>query len=253
MACTAPKLLLYTAFRALTGVSVGGMGLASYLVATGPVGPAWRGFMGMLLQPAFSLGACLAALLAWVLPSWRLQTLLAALAPALFMPTWTLVVESPQWLLLRGRKGEATAALAAIAFANRTHLPSQPLADPTNVLIDPQRRFRDLLGNGRLRKRMGLAAAAWFAVGAAYFGAAMLADMLSTGGMQPERDGSAFVTALTGFSYEIPGIAAAWLAVERGPGRKYTLMACLLQGESELCRAEAGGSFESAPLGQGGW
>lgn len=56
------------------------------------------------LQAFFSLGACLAVLLAWVVPGWRALSLLSALGSLAFMATWSYVHESPRWLLLRGRK-----------------------------------------------------------------------------------------------------------------------------------------------------
>lgn len=52
-----------------------------------------------------AVGACVGTLLAWWLPaSWRLLTFLAGLFCLAYIPTWSLVVESPQWLLLHGKK-----------------------------------------------------------------------------------------------------------------------------------------------------
>lgn len=152
------------------------------------------------------MGACAATLLAWWVPSWRWLTFLCGLLSLAYLATWSLVTESPQWLLLHGRKvrrrtcrapvaadlaaaraaaglvwshparrcillhstsallssaacsthvtspllplpmlagvqGEATAALAAIAFANGTRPPEHPLADPTAVLGNTQVRL----------------------------------------------------------------------------------------------------------------
>lgn len=50
-------------------------------------------------------------------------------------------------------QGEATAALAAFAFANRTRPPEHPLADPTAFLSNPQSRFQDLVAHTKLRCR----------------------------------------------------------------------------------------------------
>lgn len=52
-----------------------------------------------------AVGACVGTLLAWWLPaSWRLLTFLAGLFCLAYVPTWSLVVESPQWLLLHSKK-----------------------------------------------------------------------------------------------------------------------------------------------------
>lgn len=155
-------------------------------------------------------------------------------------------------------QGEATAALAAIAFSNGRRPPEHPLADPTAVLGNtqvrrgmhgrqhapaalpgtssltrpvpappcPQRGLRDVLGSSWLRQRLVLLAAAWFAAGAGYWGLALLANGVSAGA---SIDSSVYGVLLSGFAYEVPGIAAAGLAVERA-GRKATGIAAFLQG-----------------------
>jgi len=50
------------------------------------------------------VGACVATLLAWCVPSWRLLTFFCGLACIAYIPTWSFVTESPQWLLLHGKK-----------------------------------------------------------------------------------------------------------------------------------------------------
>jgi hypothetical protein len=187
-------------------------------------------------QAFFSVGACLATLLAWVSPGWRVLSFLSALVSLAYLATWSYVHESPSWLLLRGRKGEATAALAAFAFANRARPPELPLADPTAFLGNPQSRFADLLAHGKLRQRLLLSGVGWFAGGLAYYGGLLLAEPLS--GWDARGDGSVYMTALIGFSYEIPGIAAAGLAAER-LGRKYTLVAGFAQGAAGHVRRQS--------------
>ncbi|GAB4819159.1 hypothetical protein N2152v2_006205 [Parachlorella kessleri] len=238
MCCTAPSLWLYMLFRGLTGLATGGLGLAAFAVGTESCGPSWRSLAGLLLQIFFSVGACLATLLASVAPGWRALTLLSALASLAYVGTWSYVNESPSWLLLRGRKGEATAAIAAIAFANRSRPPELPLADPTAFLANPQSRLRDLLAHGKLRQRLLLSGVGWFAAGLAYYGSLLLLEPLSGWDATSRGDGSVYITALMGFSYEIPGVAAAGLAAER-VGRKYTLVAAF---------AQAGGSLIAAAL-----
>lgn len=55
-ASTAPSLLTYLAFRAASGVGVGGMGAAAFALATDLAGPAWRGWAGLLINHFFSGG-----------------------------------------------------------------------------------------------------------------------------------------------------------------------------------------------------
>lgn len=124
-------------------------------------------------------------------------------------------------------QGEATAALAALAFANGTRPPEHPLADPTALLGNTQRGLRDVLGSSRLRHRLVLLGGAWFAASTSYFSLLLLADGISRG--RSSSDDSVYVTLLSAFAYEVPGIAAAGLAVERA-GRKATSLAAFLQG-----------------------
>ena len=57
-------------------------------------------------------------------------------------------------------QGDATAALAAIASRNRSHLPDAPLADGYAAAA-ARRGLADILANGRLRRRMALLLLAW--------------------------------------------------------------------------------------------
>lgn len=56
------------------------------------------------MPPPRAVGCCLATLLAMWVPSWRALTFIAGLASLAFTGAWGLVIESPQWLLLKGRK-----------------------------------------------------------------------------------------------------------------------------------------------------
>lgn len=96
------------------------------------------------------------------------------------------------------------------------------------LLFQPlQRGLRDVLGSAWLRQRLALLGAAWFAAGAGYWGLLLLADGISNGASG--ADDSVHITLLSAFAYEVPGIAAAGLAVERA-GRKATTIAALLEG-----------------------
>lgn len=236
LAATSPALWVYACSRLFTGMTVGSIGLASYVLATDPVGATWRGTAALLLQLAFSLGACAAATLGWLLPSWRLLTLCCALGPLACVASWSATVESPRWLLVRGRKGEATAALAALALGNRCRPLDLPLADVAVLLSGAQTGLGDLLRHPGLRRRLLLVGYCWFATSLGYYGLALLAEPLSGVAGDARGDGGAYATALTGFSYEIPGIAAAGLAAER-VGRRATLLVALLQAGATLVAA----------------
>eukprot|EP00887_Chlorella_sp_A99_P006041 scaffold22.g6041.t1 len=215
-ACTAPTFWTFLLFRAAGGAAVALMGAAALVLACDVAGPSWRTTQGALLQHFFSAGGCLATLLAWAVPSWRWQTCLVALATLAYVATWS--------------SGEATAAIAALAFANRRRPPQEPLADPVGLLSNPHRAMRDVVSNAYTRRRLLLLALPWFAMTASYYGGAMLFGAISSG---LTGDDSIYVTALISFAYELPGIAAASLAAERA-GRKPTLMVASLLGGTSL-------------------
>jgi MFS family permease len=104
MASTAPSLWMYLAFRCASGAALGGMAAAGFALATDLAGPAWRGLAGLLINHFFSLGACAAALAAWWVPSWRWLTFLCGALTLAYVATWSWAMESPHWLLLKGRK-----------------------------------------------------------------------------------------------------------------------------------------------------
>ncbi len=240
LAATAPFLWAFMLFRALVGVGVGGIGLASFVLSSDVMGPSYRPYTGFFLHGGFSAGAAAATFLAWVIPSWRWITFLSSISSlALAIFTWSLLVESPQWLLLRSRKGEATAAIASIAFTNSRRPPEYPLADPSGILANPYRTLLDVLRNTRLRRSTALLCLIWFIATTAYYSGIMLVDALGSG--NPDGDGTSLELALSGFLYELPGIAAAWLVAER-LGRKHAAMGGLLQ---------AGGCLLGAGLARG--
>ena len=76
----------------------------SFVLATEFVGPAWRGVLGIGTMFFFTGGCLLAPGLAWAVPAWRPQTVLASIPGLLFLAAWGLVQESPRWLLVSGRK-----------------------------------------------------------------------------------------------------------------------------------------------------
>lgn len=68
------------------------------------------------------------------------------------MPRQKNILLNALWVLAQG---DATAALAAIASRNKTHLPEAPLADAA-ASVAARRGILDILGNARLRRRIVL-------------------------------------------------------------------------------------------------
>ena len=213
----------------MSGIGVAGIGMSSFVLASDLSTPLWRPYAGLFLQAGFSVGAIATTLLAWTIPSWRWLNLFGALFSFfLALVSFSWFFDSPQWLLLAGRKGEASATLAAVAFTNKTRPPEFPLADPTALLSNPNRTMLDLLRNVKLRKCAVVLAFVWMVVTLSYYASVLFITEGFTALSLGPSPTATWHLILTGFSWELPGVAVAGLLSER-IGRRFTLLGGLLQ------------------------
>jgi MFS family permease len=115
--------LSFFVFRFLTGAGIGGEYAAINSTIQELVPARYRGFTDLVVNGGFWLGAALGALVAGILLNpavidpdlgWRLAFLTGAALGVIvvFMRTW--LPESPRWLVLHGRDGEADAVVSEI-------------------------------------------------------------------------------------------------------------------------------------------
>lgn len=168
---TSPSYWWYCSWRLALGLANSGIGIIVFCLALEPIGVSRRGAAGVLQGVFFTLGSMAAVFLAWLVRPWRLLSLSSSAPQGLFLLLWPVVRESPRWLLVAGRKGDATAALAAIAVANGKKLPEQPLVSLGNS-VTVRVGVWDVLRNPRLRGRLLVMAYAWFTASIAYYGSA---------------------------------------------------------------------------------
>ncbi|GJP32024.1 hypothetical protein CLOM_g16569 [Closterium sp. NIES-68] len=130
LSALAPSFPLLLLARALVGVGLGGAPVVfSLFLELTP--PRARGFWSLTLSLFWTLGSVAQAALAWaVLPSlgWRWLILLSSLPLLLLLLLFPLVPESPRYLLVQARPGEALAVLQRVARLNGRALPEGRLS-----------------------------------------------------------------------------------------------------------------------------
>lgn len=215
LVATAPVMWLLLIFRLFLGVSVSLMTISGFVLSYDITGTPWRPYCGIFLQGGFSFGAAVGTFLAWLLPRWRWLCFTTGLLPIILtFTTWMFMIESPQWLLEQGRKGEATSAIASIAFGNHSRPPDSPLADPVQILSNPRRRVIDMLKNARLFRRTFFQGVVWVSIMVTYYSVMIMYDLLTINAKDTGME-----LGFTGSLYEMAGIAAAAVVIDR-VGRK---------------------------------
>ncbi len=216
---TSPMIWVVFVIRFFLGMGVSMMTMAAYVLSYDVTGAGWHPYVAVLMQFGWSAGGATCAFLVWLMPHWRILGFIIGLLP-IFMTitTWRYLIESPQWLLFQGRKGEATSAVASLAFGNRTRPPDSPLADPVKLLSNPRRKLADILKNGRLFRRTVALGFVWITVTTTTYG--VLASYDAIGwlygeGNSANMNSSGIELAFSGFLYEMAGVAAAALAIDR--------------------------------------
>eukprot|EP00803_Ostreobium_quekettii_P007621 evm.model.scf_75.3 EVM.evm.TU.scf_75.3 scf_75:14532-21992(-) len=204
----APSYWFYVSFKLLAGIGFGGEGLASFVLMTELVGPTWRGKAGIATQFFFTAGECLLAALAFAIHGWRDLSLVAAIITISYFVTWLSIPESPKWLLVNGRKGEALSILGALASANKTKVPEVPLTDVAGGSTESA--MSDVVAHPKLRKYLAIMVYSWCIVSCVYYGISLSLDALP---------GSIYTTFFWTSFVEFPAYALIVLLVDK-VGRK---------------------------------
>ena len=131
VAAVAPSVEVYALARGALGVAYGGVWLVPPLmIVSETCDGGWRTFTNVTGQMGWELGFCLLLLASLALPGWReLEVLILACGCGTALVTFSLV-ESPVWLILQGREGEAEAILAALGVREN---PDSPLAQSLSM------------------------------------------------------------------------------------------------------------------------
>ncbi|MQM03132.1 hypothetical protein Taro_035906 [Colocasia esculenta] len=182
LTAASPNVWVYAALRFVGGFTRATIGTSALVLPTELVGKRWRGEVGIIGFFCFTLGFVSLPGLAYFNKnnSWRALYLWTS-APSLFYSVlvYFFVRESPRWLLLRGRRGEAIDILKDIAAFNGRDLPPSSFSG-LDVFVGKEGKGNNSVGmystlRMLLEKRWALwrlvaVMAATFGVGLVYVG-----------------------------------------------------------------------------------
>lgn len=223
-----PNFWVYLILRLLTGISTGGVGLSSFVLATEPVGPSKRGRVGMSTLYFFSLGIALLPALSYFSGSWRYLYIVASIPSALYcLFVLPFVSESPRWYLVKGRLEDAMKVMRSIAAKNGKSLPAGvSLAldgdehDPAEP-EEPSGSLVDVFKSPVMRTRMVLMAFIWLVCGVGYYGLSLNVVNLST---------NLYVSVLLNAIAEMPAYALTAAMLDKFGRRAMLVSTMLLSG-----------------------
>ncbi|MFJ9815277.1 MFS transporter [Streptomyces sp. NPDC101151] len=158
---------VFSLFRFVQGLGIGGVVPVAATYINEIARSDRRGRFVLLYEMIFPAGLAAASLVAvWVVPhlGWRAMFVLGALPVLLAATLQRQVVESPRWLLARGRIEEAEEVIARIeAEVVRSTGEPLPAPAPSDAVAEQraQGRLRELF-TGRYLRRTAVVSALWF-------------------------------------------------------------------------------------------
>ena len=200
------------------GFGVGGIGVASFVLCTEPLGIKWKGIMGIGTQYWWALGICLMSFFGYLMQeSWRTYSFFCALIGCGYvLITFSFLKESPRWLLANGKPDEAKEVLEFLAKKNG-RLTFERLPD----LKEPEKtenvNVSAIFPHKKLKVRLMCMAFVFACNGLIYYGISLNVGNLA---------GSIYMNNFLSGLVEIPSHIAAQIAVDI-IGRRTTLMSLM--------------------------
>jgi len=200
------------------GFGVGGIGVASFVLCTEPLGISWKGIMGIGTQYWWALGICSMSFFGYLMrESWRMYSFFCALLGCGYVFfTFSFLKESPRWLLANGKPNEAKEVLEFLAKKNG-RLTFERLPD----LKEPEKtenvNVSAIFPHKKLKLRLMCMAFVFACNGLIYYGISLNVGNLA---------GSIYMNNFLSGLVEIPSHIAAQFAVDI-IGRRTTLMSLM--------------------------
>eukprot|EP00922_Rhytidocystis_sp_ex-Travisia-forbesii_P045192 GHVS01067365.1.p1 GENE.GHVS01067365.1~~GHVS01067365.1.p1 ORF type:complete len:716 (-),score=146.83 GHVS01067365.1:296-2443(-) len=121
----APSMLAYSMLRFVTGVGVGGCGMAAYVIVTEIVSSQYRQLCTFIHSCFFALGAASVSIVVLLFsPTWRILCLVTSLGSLVLCLLWcsSYNIESPLWYAVNHRKNDAERIWNLIAKVNYSQI-----------------------------------------------------------------------------------------------------------------------------------
>lgn len=225
-----PNFWVYLTLRLLTGITNGGVGLSSFVLATEPIGPSRRGPIGMSALCFFSFGVAMLSGVAYFANTWRLLYVVTSIPSAFYC---LLVVpflwESPRWYLVKGKLEAAMEVMRSIAATNGKSIPAGVSlaldgdeSDATET-SESSGSLVDVFKSPVTRGRMIAMTLIWLACAMVYYGLS-----LNMGNLGTNLYLSVFLNGIA----EIPGYALTGTMLNKFGRRTMLISLMLLSGVS---------------------
>jgi len=160
-------LLITTTFQCSMIASVVTMSCES-------VGPKARSFAAQIIWASFSVSLSLLAVVAYLIPQWRIMRLVMTIPAFLLLLLWKYVPESPRWLYVNGRTEEAIEVLLRYSDKKNIKIALKDIQENNN-----KGSLLDLFTNWELIKKDIIYGIINFCMAIIYFGISIAASFLS--------------------------------------------------------------------------
>ena len=213
----APNYPLFLAGIWCCGFAAIGFGTVMYCWMMELLAGTPKTIFGCLPHLNFAFWGLVVAGIAYVLPEWRSMQLVFSLPLILLYSLYWVLPESPRWLIVQGRTGEAEKILREIASFNEKPMPNSFVVYPHDESEGQKGKgilgFLELFKTPNLRKKTLIIYYMWFSTSLVYYGLTLNSN----------KKGSLFVYFSLGKAMEFPALALVILLLLKS-GRRITLL-----------------------------
>ncbi|XP_072021441.1 organic cation transporter protein-like [Amphiura filiformis] len=219
----APNFTVFIVLRFFVGAAALGTFISAFTLGTEFVGPSKRTITGIGMQLFFTAGFLVLALLAFLIRDWFVLQLVISVPIVLIFPLAFIIVESPRWLISRGRFDDAEKIIKDVARVNQRKVPEPLFEEHEKQMVSNEQHQSsviDLFRTPNMRVRTINITFIWFVQSLVYYGLS-----LSTSDLGIDDYLAFFISGIV----EVPAIVYCMFGIEWF-GRKPNFVALMLIG-----------------------